>query len=178
MFLRRNRSRRNLANFIIPPMVTMLASGLWHGFSGHMLLWGGLHGLYQIIGRVPSLWRPTTPPQRQPRWRQVLAATVVFALVMFAWVPFRWELSEAFEFWKGLLNWSSFAIRYRRMFLVAPLIVGVVGLDWIQYHYRDEFIFLRWPRLAQAFCLAVILLFVFIFTGSEGVGVPFVYQGF
>jgi hypothetical protein len=107
-----------------------------------------------------------------------MAATLIFTLVILAWVPFRMELPEAVEFWRGLLNWSSFAIRYRRLFLVVPLIIGAIGLDWIQYHYRDEVIYLRWPRLAQAFCLAVVLLLLFISTGGEGVGEPFVYQGF
>ena len=176
--LRRNRGRRKLLNFAVPALTTMLISGLWHGISGHMLLWGGLHGLYQIVERIPSLWRPTVPPQRQPGWRQVMAATLIFTLVILAWVPFRMELPEAVEFWRGLLNWSSFAIRYRRLFLVVPLIIGAIGLDWIQYHYRDEVIYLRWPRLAQAFCLAVVLLLLFISTGGEGVGEPFVYQGF
>ena len=178
MLLRRNLSRRNLPNLILPPLVTMLVSGLWHGFGVHMLLWGGLHGLYQIVERVPSLWRPTVPPQQQPRWRQVIAALLVFIFVILAWVPFRWELPAAFEFWRGLLNWSSLAINYRRLLLAAPLIMGAIGLDWLQYHYQDEVVFLRWPRLAQAFCLAVVLLFVFISTGGGDVGEPFVYQGF
>ena len=176
--LRRNLSRRNLTNLILPPLVTMLASGLWHGFNWHMLLWGGLHGIYQIIERIPSLWRPTIPIQRQPRWRQIGAALMIFIFVILAWVPFRWELPEAIEFWRSLFNWSSFAINYRRLFLAAPLIVGAIGLDWLQYHYQDEVVFLRWPRLAQAFCLAVVLLFVFISTGGGSVGEPFVYQGF
>jgi D-alanyl-lipoteichoic acid acyltransferase DltB (MBOAT superfamily) len=177
MLLRRNLSRRNLPNLIVPPLVTMLASGLWHGFSMHMLLWGGLHGLYQIVERLPSLWRPAVPPQKRPRWRQVTAALIIFTFVILAWVPFRWELPATFEFWRGLLNWSSLAINYRRLFLVAPIVAGAIGLDWLQYHYQDEVIFLRWPRLAQAFCLATVLLFIFISSGGD-VGEPFVYQGF
>jgi hypothetical protein len=156
----------------------MLVSGLWHGFNAHMLLWGGLHGLYQIVERVPSLWRPTVPPQRQPLWRQIVAAMFIFLFVILAWVPFRWELPAALEFWRGLLNWSSFAIRYQRLFLAAPIVFGSIGLDWLQYYYRDEAIFLRWPRLAQAVCLAVVLLFVFISLGGSESGEPFVYQGF
>ena len=31
-------------------MVTFLVSGLWHGASWSFVVWGGLHGLYQIIG--------------------------------------------------------------------------------------------------------------------------------
>lgn len=31
-------------------MLTFLASGLWHGANWTFVIWGGLHGLYQIIG--------------------------------------------------------------------------------------------------------------------------------
>lgn len=30
-------------------MVTFLVSGLWHGASWHFVMWGGIHGLYQIL---------------------------------------------------------------------------------------------------------------------------------
>ena len=176
-FLRRNPSRRNLLNLVFPPLVTMLVSGLWHGFSLNMLLWGGLHGMYQVVERIPSLWRPTVPPQNRPLWRQGLAMGVIFLLVILAWVPFRWELPFALEFWKGLTNFSSFAIRYRRMFIAFPMIVFALSLDLVQYRARDEFVFLRWPQLVKAFCLAVILFFLFI--SSAGVdNDPFIYQGF
>jgi len=33
-------------------MVTFLISGLWHGASWNYVIWGGLHGLYQIIGEI------------------------------------------------------------------------------------------------------------------------------
>lgn len=31
-------------------MIVFLSSGLWHGASWHYVIWGGLNGLYQIIG--------------------------------------------------------------------------------------------------------------------------------
>jgi D-alanyl-lipoteichoic acid acyltransferase DltB (MBOAT superfamily) len=175
--LRRNPSRRNVPNLILPPLTTMLVSGLWHGFSGQMLLWGGLHGVYQVVERIPSLWRPIVPPQQQPLWRQFLSMVTIFGLVLLAWVPFGWGLPQALEFWTALLNWSSFAIRYRRLFLVAPLLGLAVALDVAQYYSQDEFVFLRWPRLAQATCLATTMFFLLIVTES-GSGEPFVYQGF
>ncbi|MEA2008882.1 MAG: MBOAT family O-acyltransferase, partial [Chloroflexota bacterium] len=69
-FLRRKFDRKNPLNVILPPMTTMIVSGLWHGLNPHMIVWGGLHGLYQVIERIPSLWRPTIPPAKRPKWRQ------------------------------------------------------------------------------------------------------------
>ena len=35
-------------------MITFLASGLWHGANWTFVLWGGLHGLYQVIGDLKN----------------------------------------------------------------------------------------------------------------------------
>ena len=162
---RGNPTFQKVANLVLPPMLTMLVSGLWHGLGLHMLVWGGLHGLYQIAERIPALWRPAVPPQNQPIWRQWLGMGVVFTFVILAWVPFRWELPAAFDLWGALLDWSDVAIRYRRMFFVMPILLGSLLIDFVQYRSQDEFIFLNWSPLAQAACMAVILLLVFIATG-------------
>jgi D-alanyl-lipoteichoic acid acyltransferase DltB (MBOAT superfamily) len=175
--LRRNTSRRNVANIVIPPMTTMLVSGLWHGFNVHMLVWGGLHGLYQIGERLLSLSGPVVPADRRPKWRQALAMGIVFILVMWAWVPFRVEMPVAVEFWKQLLSFGEFGLRYRRLVFVAAYVLASVALDIVQRYYNDEVVFLRWPRLAQAFFLATVLFLVFIVSQGNNVE-PFVYQGF
>jgi D-alanyl-lipoteichoic acid acyltransferase DltB (MBOAT superfamily) len=176
--LSRSRSRyRILVNLIVPPLITMLVSGMWHGFSPNMILWGGLHGSYLIVERIPALWRPIVPPQNQPRWMQWLGALVVFFLVILAWVPFRGELPAAFQLWEALLNWSNIAIRYRRMFLVLPLLIISLLLDFLQYRSEDEFIFLKWSPWTKAACLAIILFWIFIVTAGN-FEQPFVYQAF
>ena len=174
---RRGSSYRNLASLILPPMLTMLVSGLWHGLSVHMLVWGGLHGLYQIIERIPALWRPIVPPQNQPIWRQWLGMVVVFTFVTLAWVPFGWGAPGAFDLWSALLDWSDVAIRYRRLFLAVPFLLASLLIDLIQYKSDDEFVFLNWSPLARATCMAIILLMVFIVTGDD-FEQPFVYQAF
>ena len=155
----------------------MLVSGMWHGFSLNMILWGGLHGSYLIVERIPALWRPIVPPQNQPRWMQWLGVVVVFFLVILAWVPFRWELPAAFQLWGALLNWSNIAIRYRRMFLVLPLLIISLLLDFLQYRSEDEFIFLKWSPWTKAACMAIILFWIFIVTAGN-FEQPFVYQAF
>jgi hypothetical protein len=142
-----------------------------------MIVWGGLHGLYQIGERIPLLWRPIAPPKARPVWRQLIGAAIVFSLVILAWVPFRWGLPAAFDFWAALLNWSHAGIRYRRLLLILPVLLGSVLLDWAQYRNQDEFIFLKWPPLAKAACIAVVLFGLFIVTGGD-FEPPFIYQAF
>lgn len=175
--LRRSPGRRNLLNLVFPPLVTMLVSGLWHGLSWHMLLWGGLHGLYQVFERVPTFWRPPVPAQKRPAWRQAVAMIVVFILVTLAWVPFRLEIPLALDFWQALFTWTGFTIRYRRIFLAIPFLLLIILLDWLQYRAEDELVFLRWPRPAQAMLLALaMLLFLILIQADEGE--PFIYQAF
>ena len=102
---------------------------------------------------------------------------IVFILVILAWVPFRWGLPATLDLWGALLNWSDASIRYRRLFLVLPILLGSFVIDVIQYRARDEFVFLKWSPYVQAACMAVILFLIFIATGGD-FEQPFVYQAF
>lgn len=175
--LRRQRKRNHWANIALPPLSTMLVSGLWHGFSGHMLLWGGLHGFYQIGERVLALRGFTQLPQDQSGWRKGVAIGVVFVLVMLAWVPFRLELSLALQYWSGMFSLSNWGFQHRRIMFVVPLALLSLGLDLTQRYDSDEVIFLRWPRPIQAALLATTIFLILIVTQGEGEA-PFVYQQF
>lgn len=173
--LRRNPRRTNIPNLFLPPMLTMLASGLWHGPGWSMLLWGALHGVYLIGERLLALWRPAGPPQNQPRWRQGFAMLVVVTLVVLAWVPFGApDVPHALAYWQGMLNFSDLR---RPTVRVLVAILPALWLDWVQYRRNDELVFLRWPRLAQAALLALAILAIFLATQID-TSPPFVYQGF
>lgn len=174
---RSNSTYRRLVNTIVPPLTTMLVSGLWHGFSINMILWGGMHGLYLIIERLPALSRPIVLPRHQPLWRQRVGGVIVFLLVTLAWAPFRWELPAALQLWKALLSWSTLAIRDPRILMVLPLLLGSLVLDFIQYRSGDDAIFVKWHPLAKAAGMAIVLFWLFIVTAGD-FGQPFIYQAF
>lgn len=175
--LLRKISRRNHPiNILIPPMVTMLVSGLWHGFSWNMLLWGGLHGLFIAVRAAFQMLRGPNIQKAQP-WRAGISTVVTFLLVCFAWVPFRLDLPGTLLYWSGMFQLTNLSIMYRRVFLLFPLIIVSVIVDWLQVRRGEEQVFLRWPRPVQAGLLAGILFLVFILT-AEQQGTPFVYQGF
>lgn len=74
-------------------MVTFLVSGLWHGASWSFVVWGGIHGLYQIVGyelkgvkeKIHQRLHTKTEALSY-RLGQVL---VTFGLTAFAWIFFR-----------------------------------------------------------------------------------------
>ena len=74
-------SRKGPGRACLNILIVFLVSGLWHGAGWTFLIWGGLHGLGQIIERV---WGPER--DKLPR---VLRWGLTFAFVNTAWVFFR-----------------------------------------------------------------------------------------
>ena len=75
----------------LPPMLTMLASGLWHGTDWTFLIWGALHGIFMVFSvlwnrRNFSLRLPLPLPTQVVNAIKTLAT---FHLVCFTWVFFR-----------------------------------------------------------------------------------------
>ena len=82
-------------------MTVFLVSGLWHGAYWHYVAWGGLNGLFQVIGEVTKPARDRLVKvlglHRESLGHQVLQMLITFVLVDFAWIFFR-----AAGFIKGL----------------------------------------------------------------------------
>ncbi len=68
-------------------MITFLVSGLWHGANWTFVIWGGLHGTYQVIG---NLWRKYVhKPEYKNVFSRMFGTAFCFVLVSFAWIFFR-----------------------------------------------------------------------------------------
>jgi D-alanyl-lipoteichoic acid acyltransferase DltB (MBOAT superfamily) len=74
-------------------LITFLLSGLWHGAAWHFVLWGLLHGVFQVIERSTAAFRSTLKRtiglQEESRFTKFLELCITFALVCFAWICFR-----------------------------------------------------------------------------------------
>lgn len=74
-------------------MITFLVSGLWHGAGWHYIVWGGLHGIYQIIGRMTINIRKSIVQTLHVRTDcfayRLCQRCITFLLVDFAWLFFR-----------------------------------------------------------------------------------------
>lgn len=90
-FLRRNRNRWALQNIVIPSLITMLASGLWHGANWTFVIWGALHGVYLIGGLIWQRYWPKKVGSFEPPSAVItfIKIFVTFNLVTFAWIFFR-----------------------------------------------------------------------------------------
>lgn len=64
-------------------MITFLMSGLWHGANWTYIIWGGVHGVAQIIEKS------IMGEEKDKKYLKPLKIICVFAFVAFAWIFFR-----------------------------------------------------------------------------------------
>ena len=86
-------NRRGRGRKYLNILATFLVSGLWHGVGWQYVVWGLLHGLYQVIG---SLLQPVRDwlvrafsVNRDSFSHKFFKGLVTFHLVSFAWIFFR-----------------------------------------------------------------------------------------
>lgn len=74
-------------------LVTMTVSGLWHGAEWSYVAWGGLNGLYQVIGAILKPAREKVPSvlhvNRESKLWSAVRIVFTFCLIDFAWLFFR-----------------------------------------------------------------------------------------
>ncbi|MBO4290867.1 MAG: MBOAT family protein [Lachnospiraceae bacterium] len=111
-------------------LITFLCSGLWHGTTWTFVVWGGLHGVYQIVGDLLK-------PVREKAVKILKIKTDVFSfrlgqilitysLVTFGWIFFRAE------------RWSQVVLYFNRMFTrFNPWVVSLGGLDYLKVSLKD-----------------------------------------
>lgn len=111
-------------------MITFLASGLWHGASWTFVIWGGLHGAFQIIGellrpikeKVNTFFKVKTDAFSY-KLGQIM---ITYGLTTFAWIFFRAR------------SWENLVLYFNRMFTKVNLwIVFGGGLDYLNIN-RDD----------------------------------------
>lgn len=79
-------------------MVTFLVSGLWHGAEWTYVIWGGIHGLYQVIGDILSPVRKKVCEVFAVKTKctsyKLTQMLFTFVLTTFAWIFFRADSME------------------------------------------------------------------------------------
>lgn len=90
-------------------LVVFLISGLWHGASLAFVVWGGLNGLYQVIGGMTEKPRQKLCTKlhinRESAAVRFVRGVITFGLVDFAWIFFRAEgMREAVNIIKSMLS--------------------------------------------------------------------------
>ena len=179
-------------------LVTFMVSGLWHGANWTFLVWGALHGFYQILEKE---LRPVIRKINEYCHTKTASfgyrfakAAATFALVDFAWIFFRADsVRQALYYIKRMFGyvdgWSLFDGSLYTLGLdvqeIHILLIGLAGLlivDLVQYFKRkkiaealqEQWIVFRWCVLI---CL-VIGCIVFGYYGQGFESAQFIYLQF
>ncbi|MBI3162770.1 MAG: hypothetical protein HYZ23_09680, partial [Chloroflexi bacterium] len=175
--LRRNPSGRYWPNLVIPPLVTMIVSGIWHGAAWHFILWGALNGLLQGYERVRKLWQKPTPVQ-STGWKKFINISITLLVMILISVPFKLDFVQSLAFWKGLVHFGAIqtlSIHH----IIKPLFMIALSffIDVMQLPQKDELGLLRLSKRAQVILLSIGILILFLSTRQQAVA-PFIYQEF
>lgn len=141
-------------------MIVFLVSGLWHGARWNFVAWGGIHGLYQVIGDLTRHTKEKIIKRLRIKtecmsWK-LLQTVITFSLVVFAWVFFRADsITDALYFIKRMLirqtPWALFdgtiytlGLDATEMNILIFSIIVLLLVDLIKYRKKinlDEFLF-------------------------------------
>ena len=161
-------------------LIVFLVSGLWHGALWTFVLWGAIHGFYQIFGAVTKPLRESALDRlhvnRQAASYRLFRMAITFALVDFAWLFFRAEgLGTAAAMVKRivtelhpekLVGQAYYTMGLDRQDFWALLLCTAVLIlvDGLQYRGKDlKAWFASQNWLFREIALTVIILMIFIF---------------
>ncbi len=176
-------------------MIVFLVSGIWHGANWTFILWGLLHGFYQVVEAATQKFRNRVVKKfninRQSFGHKFWKVLLTFALVTFAWIFFRAaSLKEAGQIIasiftaKGITAASSWDLSV--LGLSTPnLWIALLGLVifWIFESAnlkRDLIKELNLRPLAIRWVVYLTIIFVVIFFGYFGTytAASFIYAQF
>jgi alginate O-acetyltransferase complex protein AlgI len=154
---------------VVPPLVTMLVSGIWHGTGWNFIAWGLFHGV--VIACSQLLLRPSAA---RPGLLQTAGSWLTTnTLLLFSWVLFRAVSLD----WLGKVLFQSPFISG-----TSDLAVCLASFSFVLFYlllYLAEFCIHRWSRetaWARTFFYAAVTILIFIFSNS--VAPDFIYTHF
>ena len=125
-------NRKGRVRTYINIFLTMVISGLWHGSTVNFLLWGALHGLWQVIHRMIRDIKKTEQKIYTPLSRlwQFVSVILCFLTVNFLWIPFRADtlsdtrliVSRILTFKPGISYYYVYTFIFGGILLAAELI--------------------------------------------------------
>ncbi len=141
----------------VPPLITMLISGIWHGAGWTYFLWGGMYGLlivfYQTAG-MGGNWKPRS-----------IFGTIAAWLVMFSFIVFGWLLFAAPSLgWVAKAFSGPFAgsLEQQAVAFIGISIAVVYSIPMVAKMLLDRFVRNDSPILSVYYAVATAIIFIYI----------------
>ena len=158
-------------------MIVFLVSGLWHGASWNYVIWGGLNGLYQVVG----MWRQELKKKISGREQYGGSVMLTFLLVDFSWLFFRADsMTDAVAMLKSIFTVRNFHVftdgglfrlglnNYHFLFLLFAIFILWIT-DFFKYKNVDMFEKIENQNVVLRFCVYMSLFCMVVLFGVYGV---------
>lgn len=176
-------------------MIVFLLCGLWHGASITFVIWGALHGIYQVIGKMLRPIKKSILKSLKINTSlfiyKLYQVIVTFILVDFAWIFFKAStLYDAVTIIKNMFYFNPWVFNNGALYDMGlsqkNFIVAIIGIAFIliinliqrNRNIRDELakknIVIRW----FVYLTAVTVILVFGFYGPGFNPQKFIYFQF
>lgn len=179
-------------------MIVFLISGLWHGANWSFVIWGGIHGFYQIAADFMKPYGEKIREKMKIRtncfsW-EFLQVAVTFGLVVFAWIFFRADsITDALLYIKRIIvkptpwilfNGGIFDLGLDRveMNILAVSVLLLLLVDLVRYKMKmtidaflmEQNLWFEW----MVIIVLIVMIFVFGEYGSVFDAQQFIYFQF
>ena len=156
--------------------VTFLVSGIWHGANWTFIVWGVMHGLFQIVEKALG-WQKYEGKNWAIRTVRII---ITFLLINFAWIFFRMpNIANAFAMIGQMF--TNFGVpKLSDMDLFVKIII-MMSLPLLMFkEIKDEFYSEKFKFLNQTFFRWSIYIVLFVMIVSLGVldSGQFIYVNF
>ncbi len=172
-------------------IIVFLISGLWHGAAWGFIVWGGLHGVLQVVGKILEPYRNAFRRRLHiadsNRGLKLFRHVFIFLLVTLLWIFFRADslsdavliISKIFRSPLPLGGISALGLSRLRLFAAAAAVALLFVSDWAQQRHGLAKK-LQASLLLRYVVFAALLMVILVF-GSYGPGfdpMDFVYFKF
>ncbi len=175
-------NRNGAARKRINTMIVFLVCGMWHGAGLSFIVWGLLHGLFNVLTDVARKTRA------EFLTKGAIGRVLTFCLVSFAWIFFRAsDLGQALQFIAGMIpgvnavspmaglvvtDSAMMGISVMEWWIAAISLAALIVLDVYAYRRQDivpALVAGKWSIL-QRTVLLTFLAFVVLIFGKYGSG--------
>lgn len=190
-------SRVKKFRWVLNIMIVFFISGLWHGANYTFIVWGLLHGAFQIVGVLTLNFRNKAWNKMRinpdGKFVTVLRVIFTFLLVVFCWIFFRANsmsdaslaITKIFTDWIFNVDYfkntiTLFGFDWKNVLYVVVCILSLPLIEKLKYVNIDPYkpYNIEGIRYASYFVMSLFVICSWIYLQASEVGSSFIYFQF
>jgi len=161
-------NRVSKGRWIVNIMVVFLLSGLWHGAAFTFIIWGGIHGVAQVIEKLVYGKRIKTI-ENKISVANVLRVLLTFSIVSFAWIFFRLSsIDEVFTVIAKIFNNRGHLFVEPTLFMALCSLLLLVLKDSFDQFGAKVRLFNSKYAVVRYLSIAILIVYILLFGVLEG----------